>query len=201
MRTGSLGSMRSLVHLHRVKGIQQSYGEYDKRRLSVTSRVLWQTSSVHWQYLENRQLSVTLQAEQISWVCFRGALRVKWEQRRSREPASWRNAFEIAPTKNYHWSAAAEWHSTVAKAPACSTCSLHVAFFGSGLGSIVPVPAAPQSSSSLYRILDTGQGYVAHRSDVFSLIALATEYHLDPCSRCLCAELWLLTQKLFKTMQ
>lgn len=128
------------------------------------------------------RISATIapRAEQISWVYLGGALKVKWEQRQSREPATWRKASEIAPVKNYHLSTAAEWHSTVAKAPACSTCSPHIAFLGSGLGSISPVPAAPQSSNSLYQFLDAGKGCSAHRSATFSWIALATEYHLDP---------------------
>lgn len=200
-----LGGTRSLFHLHWAKSIEQSCGEYDTGRLPFFfPESCYKPVRVLWQYLEIQHLSIALQAEQISWVCLRGALRVKWEQRQSWEPATWRNASEIAPMKNYRLSAAAEWHSTVAKAPVCSTCSLHIAFFGSGLGSGAPVPAAPQSSSSLYRFLSTRKGCAAHRSAAFSLIALATEHHLDPFFRnlsCLCAELWLLTQKLFETIE
>lgn len=78
--------------------------------------------------------------------------------------------------KNYRLSAAAERRGAVAKAPACSTCSLRIAGFGSG----APVPAAPQSSSSLHRSLGAGKGGAARGSATFSLLALASEYRQDP---------------------
>jgi len=178
--TGSAGEYEKLFHLHGEKDPQQSYGEYAARRLPVSSRGLLQTSMC---LVAIDRISATFycppgRADLLRMLkrSTRSKMRVEAVTRTSHlEKCFWDSSHEKLSLPSSCWMTQHRCQST-----SCSTCSLHIAFFGRGLGSIVPVPAAPRSSSSQYRCFVAGKGCAAHRSTAFSLIALATEYHLDP---------------------